>query len=102
VFETADADAFRMRMDSVIPADQARTGTPAGSYPVMITELRRAERSVGATDFRSISADIGCQPHAPHGMKGSMHVSHLQRWSFFTERCIHKSSVSSGGCRRDR
>ena len=42
VFDTADAATLRMRMENVIPADQATAEMSAGPYPVMVTELRRA------------------------------------------------------------
>ncbi|MGY0003398.1 hypothetical protein [Micromonospora sp. I033] len=42
VFDTADAGHLRMRMDNVIPADQATAETPAGPYPAMVTEVARS------------------------------------------------------------
>ncbi|MEU5527458.1 hypothetical protein ABZ744_11015 [Micromonospora chersina] len=42
VFDTADAERLRMRMDNVIPADQATAEMPAGPYPVMVAEVTRA------------------------------------------------------------
>jgi hypothetical protein len=41
VFDAADAQHLRMRMDNVIPADQTTAETPAGPYPVMVAEVRR-------------------------------------------------------------
>lgn len=40
--DTTDADNLRMRMDNVIPADQATAEMPAGPYPVMVMDVRRA------------------------------------------------------------
>jgi hypothetical protein len=42
VFDLADAESPRMRMDNVIPADRATADKSAGPYPVMIMDLRRA------------------------------------------------------------
>ncbi|WP_433284970.1 hypothetical protein [Micromonospora sp. CA-244673] len=42
VFDAADGEHLRMRMDNVIPADQATTEMPGGPYPVMVTDVRRA------------------------------------------------------------
>ncbi|GHJ56786.1 hypothetical protein Nm8I071_60930 [Nonomuraea sp. TT08I-71] len=42
VFDTADAERRRMRMDNVIPAGQATVEMPAGPYPVMVAEVIRA------------------------------------------------------------
>lgn len=42
VFGAADIETLRMRMDNVIPADQATPEMPAGPYPVMVMDLRRA------------------------------------------------------------
>lgn len=41
VFDAADAENLRMRMDNVIPADRATAGKSAGPYPVMVTDVRR-------------------------------------------------------------
>jgi hypothetical protein len=41
VFEAIDSEHLRMRMDNVVPADQADAETPAGPYPVMVMDLRR-------------------------------------------------------------
>lgn len=40
-FDAPDADELRMRMDNVVPADQARDGMPAGPYPAMLMAVRR-------------------------------------------------------------
>ncbi|MGC4893347.1 hypothetical protein [Micromonospora sp. DT31] len=40
--DTADPATLRLRMDNVVPADQAGAETPAGPYPVMVTDVRRA------------------------------------------------------------
>lgn len=42
LIDTTDADNLRMRMDNVIPADQATAEMPAGPYPVMVMDVRRA------------------------------------------------------------
>lgn len=42
VFDTAAAENLRMRMDNLIPADQATAEIPAGPYPAMVMDLRRA------------------------------------------------------------
>lgn len=42
VFVCDRTDRLRMRMDNVIPADQALTETPAAPYPAMIMDTRRA------------------------------------------------------------
>jgi Protein of unknown function (DUF1579) len=42
VFDAADAENLRMRMDNVIPADQATAEIPAGPYPAMVMDVRRA------------------------------------------------------------
>ncbi|MDH6464917.1 hypothetical protein M2302_005118 [Micromonospora sp. A200] len=42
VFDAADTATLRMRMDNVIPADQATAAMAAGPYPVMVMEVRRA------------------------------------------------------------
>ncbi|MEU9511501.1 hypothetical protein [Micromonospora sp. NPDC048169] len=42
VLDSADPATLRLRMENVVPADQAGPGTPAGPYPVMVTEARRA------------------------------------------------------------
>ncbi|MDG4803046.1 hypothetical protein [Micromonospora sp. WMMD980] len=42
VFETDGPGRLRMRMDNVVPADQAEPDAPAGPYPVMVTDLRPA------------------------------------------------------------
>ena len=42
VLDTADPALLRLRMENVVPADQAGPGTPAGPYPAMLTEVRRA------------------------------------------------------------
>jgi hypothetical protein len=41
VFDTTNAEALRMRMDNVIPAEHATSEIPAGPYPAMVMELRR-------------------------------------------------------------
>ncbi|GAB3065993.1 hypothetical protein [Micromonospora schwarzwaldensis] len=40
--DAADPATLRLVMENVVPADQAGPDTPAGPYPVMVTELRRA------------------------------------------------------------
>ncbi len=42
VFETTDSENLRMRMDNVIPVDQATAEIPAGAYPAMVMDVRRA------------------------------------------------------------
>ncbi|HEX9999180.1 MAG TPA: hypothetical protein VGB74_01895, partial [Actinoplanes sp.] len=42
VFDGTDTANLRMRMDNVIPADQATAEIVAGPYPVMFMDLRRA------------------------------------------------------------
>src|SRR5215831_8811833 len=42
LFDATDAENLRMRMENVVPADQADAETPAGPYPVMVMDLRRA------------------------------------------------------------
>ncbi|SCF45333.1 hypothetical protein GA0074696_6161 [Micromonospora purpureochromogenes] len=42
MFDAADTATLRMRMDNVIPADQATAAMAAGPYPVMVMEVRRA------------------------------------------------------------
>ncbi|NBE83966.1 hypothetical protein [Micromonospora rubida] len=42
VFDATDTGALRMRMDNLIPADQATAEVPAGPYPVMVMDARRA------------------------------------------------------------
>ncbi|MFF3866215.1 hypothetical protein [Micromonospora sp. NPDC001898] len=42
VFDATDTEALRMRMDNLIPADQATAEMPAGPYPVMVMDVRRA------------------------------------------------------------
>ncbi|MET7965047.1 DUF1579 family protein [Micromonospora sp. NPDC005305] len=41
VFDAADPENLRMRMDNVIPADRATADKAAGPYPVMVTDVRR-------------------------------------------------------------
>ena len=41
VFDAADAENLRMRMDNVISADQATAEVSAGPYPVMVMDVRR-------------------------------------------------------------
>jgi hypothetical protein len=41
VFDAADAENLRMRMDNIIPADRATAEKSAGPYPVMVTDVRR-------------------------------------------------------------
>ncbi|MEU1842161.1 hypothetical protein [Micromonospora sediminicola] len=40
--DAADPTTVRLRMENVVPADQADPDTPAGPYPVMVADLRRA------------------------------------------------------------
>jgi hypothetical protein len=40
IFDTADAESLRMRMDNVIPPDQATDEFSAGPYAVMIMDVR--------------------------------------------------------------
>lgn len=40
-FDTTDPDHFRIRMDNVVPVDQATAEFPAGPYPAMVMQLRR-------------------------------------------------------------
>ncbi|MCZ7439905.1 hypothetical protein O7598_26125 [Micromonospora sp. WMMC241] len=42
VFEAVEPGRLLMRMDNVVPADQAEPDAPAGPYPVMVTDLRPA------------------------------------------------------------
>jgi Protein of unknown function (DUF1579) len=42
VFDGTDAENLRMRMENVVPADQAGAEVPAGPYPAMVMNLRRA------------------------------------------------------------
>lgn len=42
VFEAAGPGRLRMRMDNVVPDDQAGPDAPAGAYPVMVADLRPA------------------------------------------------------------
>ncbi|MEU4793885.1 hypothetical protein AB0F95_29680 [Micromonospora tulbaghiae] len=42
VLDTAGPALLRLRMENVVPADQAGPGTPAGPYPAMVTDVRRA------------------------------------------------------------
>ncbi|AVZ77898.1 hypothetical protein SLUN_38340 (plasmid) [Streptomyces lunaelactis] len=42
VLEAAGEDSLRMRMDNVIPENQATAEITAGPYPVMVMDLRRA------------------------------------------------------------
>jgi hypothetical protein len=42
VLDGSDPETLRMRMDNVIPADQATPEMPAGPYPVMVMDVRRA------------------------------------------------------------
>ncbi|MEV0002559.1 hypothetical protein AB0H28_09760 [Micromonospora sp. NPDC050980] len=39
--EAVEPGHLRMRMDNVVPDDQAGPDVPAGAYPVMVTDLRR-------------------------------------------------------------
>jgi Protein of unknown function (DUF1579) len=41
VFDTANADTLRMRMDNVVPTDQATAEISAGPYPVMVMDVHR-------------------------------------------------------------
>jgi hypothetical protein len=41
-FDTANPDRLRMRMENIVPADQATTEIPAGPYPAMVMDLHRA------------------------------------------------------------
>ena len=41
VFDTANPDLLRMRMDNVVPADQATAEISAGPYPAMVMDVRR-------------------------------------------------------------
>ncbi len=41
VFDTTDPDTLRMRMDNVVPAEQATAEISAGPYPAMIMDVRR-------------------------------------------------------------
>jgi hypothetical protein len=41
-FDPVDAERLRMRMENLVPEDQATAETPAGPYPVMEMDLRRA------------------------------------------------------------
>ncbi|WP_174537388.1 hypothetical protein [Micromonospora chalcea] len=40
--DTADPATLRLRMENVVPADQTGADMPAGPYPVMVTDVRRA------------------------------------------------------------
>lgn len=40
-FDTTDPDHLRIRMDNVVPVDQATAEFPAGPYPAMVMRLRR-------------------------------------------------------------
>ncbi|WP_089156533.1 DUF1579 family protein [Micromonospora sp. NBS 11-29] len=40
--DAADPTTLRLRMENVVPADQAAPEVPAGPYPVMVADLRRA------------------------------------------------------------
>ncbi len=42
VFETTHSDNLWMRMDNLIPTEHATAEIPAGPYPAMIIDLRRA------------------------------------------------------------
>ncbi|MBM0256264.1 hypothetical protein [Micromonospora sp. 4G55] len=42
VIDAADTTALRMRMENAIPAEHATAREPAGPYPVMLMEVRRA------------------------------------------------------------
>ncbi|WFE38319.1 DUF1579 family protein [Micromonospora sp. WMMD998] len=37
-----DPATLRLRMENVVPADQAGPAAPSGPYPVMVTDVRRA------------------------------------------------------------
>jgi hypothetical protein len=41
VFDTSDPETFQLRMDNVIPADQATEEMSAGPYPAMVLRSRR-------------------------------------------------------------
>jgi hypothetical protein len=42
VLDDTDTEILRMRMDNLIPTHQATAETPAGPYPVMVMDVRRA------------------------------------------------------------
>jgi hypothetical protein len=42
LFDATDAENLRMRMENVVPADQAQAEIPAGPYPAMVMNLQRA------------------------------------------------------------
>ncbi|MET7468429.1 hypothetical protein ACFYON_12805 [Micromonospora sp. NPDC005686] len=42
VLDAAGPGTLRLRMENVVPTDEAGPGTPAGPYPVMVTDVRRA------------------------------------------------------------
>jgi hypothetical protein len=41
VIDASDPENLRMRMDNVVPPDQASGDVPAGPYPVMVMNIRR-------------------------------------------------------------
>jgi len=42
LFDVTDAENLRLRMDNVIPVDQATAEISAGPYPAMVMDVRRA------------------------------------------------------------
>jgi hypothetical protein len=62
VFDTTNAENLRMRMDNVIPVDQATAEMPAGPYSAMVMDVRRWSRPSCPTGWQ-VGVGMGrCSP----------------------------------------